>query len=266
MSNSQQYIVNAHYNGNVVVSDEVGLIFENTDVTRFSVNKISSFRHFKDRVHMKVQAGSVTNITYKNIVYFGNHHFKFVPLKVRDDEDVETMFLNHERFGFQHIELYITFAECQETQISQVINPSIEATPTIIILEDVEEEDDEEENEAHVDDLYTTLFEEGTGVNKVNTDEQYIPVENVFIPPMHMTTLSLNIEGTSFEWPQNSHILMEGDIEVGNQFKNKVDCVAAIKKYHMKYCVDYKVTDSDKKRYIIFCKNDSFKFRLLASY
>ncbi|CAK8543337.1 unnamed protein product [Lathyrus sativus] len=199
MSTSQQYIVNAHYNGSVVVSDEVGLIYENTDVTRFSVNKRSSFQHFKDRIKMKVQAGSVTQITYKNVVHFGDHHFKFVPLKVCDDEDVEMMFSNHERFGFQHIELYITFVQCQETQISHVINPSIEEMPTIIPLEDVEEDDGEEENEAQVDDLYTTLFEEGNDVNKINRDEQHILVENVFSPPTHMTNLPLNVEGTSFE-------------------------------------------------------------------
>ncbi|CAK8540821.1 unnamed protein product [Lathyrus sativus] len=88
MSTSQQYIVNAHFNGSVVVSDEVSLIFENTDVTRFSVNKRSSFQHFKDMVQMKVQVGSVSQITYKNVVHFGDHRFKFVPLNVRHDEDV----------------------------------------------------------------------------------------------------------------------------------------------------------------------------------
>ncbi|CAK8537349.1 unnamed protein product [Lathyrus sativus] len=165
MPTSQQYIVDAHFNGSIVVSDEVGLIFEITDVTRFSVNKRSSFQHFKDRVQMKVQVGPVSQITYKNVVHFGDHHFKFVPLKVRDDEDVETMFSNHEHFGFQHLELYVTFSQCQETQISQVINLSI------IPHEDVEEDGDEEENEAHVDDLFTTLFEEGNRVNEVNRDE-----------------------------------------------------------------------------------------------
>ncbi|CAK8541198.1 unnamed protein product [Lathyrus sativus] len=266
MSTIQQYIVNAHYNGSVVVSDEVGLIFGNTDVSRFSVNKRSSFQHFKDRVKMKMQAESVTQITYRNDVHFGDHHFKFIPLKVRNDEDVETIFSNHERFGFPYIELYITFEHCQETQNFQVINAFVEETPTIIPHEDVKEEDDEEENEAQVYDLYTTLFEEGNSVNEVNRDEQHIPIGNVLCPLAHMTNLPLNVEGTSFEWPRNPHILMEGDIEVANQFKNKADCVLATKQYHMKHCMDYKVTDSDKKRYIICCKNDSCKFRLLASY
>ncbi|CAK8574982.1 unnamed protein product [Lathyrus sativus] len=257
MSSAQQYIVNAHFNGSVVVSDEVGLIFENTDVIRFAVNRRSSFQHFKERVQMKLQAGSVLQMTYKNAVCFGDNRFKFVPLKIRDDEDVETMFSNHECCGFQHIDLYITFAQVQETQTSQVVNPSI------IPYEDVEDGDGEEENEAQVDDLYTTLFEEGI---EVNIDDQCVPLENVFIPPAHMTTLPLSIEGTSFDWPRNPRFPAEGDIEVGYQFKNKADCVAAIKQYHMKHCVDYKVIDSDKKRYIICCRNDSCKFRLVASY
>ncbi|CAK8534244.1 unnamed protein product [Lathyrus sativus] len=198
MSIIPKYIVNAHYNGSVIVSDEVGLIFENTDISRFSVNRRSSFQHFKDRLEMKVQAGSATQITYRNVVHFGNNQFKFVPLKVCDEEDVETMFSNHECSGFPYIDLYITFEQCQETQISQVINASVEETPTIIPHEDVEEEDVKEENEAQVDDLYTTLFEEGNGVNEVNRDEQHIPIGNVFCPPAHMTNLPLNVEGTSF--------------------------------------------------------------------
>ncbi|CAK8564722.1 unnamed protein product [Lathyrus sativus] len=257
MSSAQQHIVNAHFNGSVVVSDEVGLIFENTDVIRFAVNRRSSFQHFKERVQMKLQAGSVSQMMYKNAVRFSDNHFKFVPLKIRDDEDVETMFSNHECCGFQYIDLYITFAQVQETQTSQVINPSI------IPYEDVEDGDGEEENEAQVDDLYTTLFEEGI---EVNIDDQCVPLQNVFIPPAHMTTLPLSVEGTSFDWPQNPRFPAEGDLEVGYQFKNKADCVAAIKQYHMKHCVDYKVIDSDKKRYIICCRNDSCKFRLVASY
>ncbi|XP_050897788.1 uncharacterized protein LOC127104655 [Lathyrus oleraceus] len=51
---------------------------------------------------------------------------------------------------------------------------------------------------------------------------------------------------------------MEGDIDVGNQFKNKYDCVISIKKYHMKHCVYFKLTDSNKKRYVICRKNDTY--------
>ncbi|CAK8576540.1 unnamed protein product [Lathyrus sativus] len=199
MSNIPKYIVNAHYNESVIVSDEVSLIFENTDISRFSINRRTSFQHFKERVEMKVQAGSLTHITYRNAVHFRNNQFKFVPLKVFDDEDVETLFSNHECSEFSYIDLYVAFEQCQQTQISQVINASIKETPTTIPHKDVEEEDVGEENEAHVGDLYTTLFEEGNDVNKVNNDEQHIPIGNDFCPPAHMTNLPLNVEGTSFE-------------------------------------------------------------------
>lgn len=61
---------------------------------------------------MKLQQGSVSQITYKNLAHFGNNQFKFVPLKVRDVEDVETMFMNNEYSGFQYIDLYIRSEQC----------------------------------------------------------------------------------------------------------------------------------------------------------
>ncbi|CAK8567288.1 unnamed protein product [Lathyrus sativus] len=177
MSHIQKYVINAHHNGNVIVSDEVDLIFENIEISHFSINRRSSFQHFKESLEMKVQAGPGSQIIYRSVVHFGNNQFKFVPLKVHGDKDVETMFSNHECFRFPYIDLYIRFEQCQPTQMSQIINTSEEDAPTIILNEDVEEE-----NEAQVDDYYTTLFEEGDNVNKGNNDEQHIPVENVFCP------------------------------------------------------------------------------------
>lgn len=80
-----------------------------------------------------------------------------------------------------------------------------------------------------------------------------------------MTNWSLSSNHTSFEWLHIPRLPMEGEIVMGNLFKNKVDCVLAIKNYHMTHCVDYKVNISDKKRYQIICSNDMCKFRLLAS-
>ena len=42
------------------------------------------------------------------------------PLKVRDDEDVENMFLSHEHSGMDCIELYITLQPCIPSQQSQL--------------------------------------------------------------------------------------------------------------------------------------------------
>lgn len=81
-----------------------------------------------------------------------------------------------------------------------------------------------------------------------------------------MTTLCLSAYHTSFEWPHIPCLLIEGDIVVGNQFKNKVDCVLSINNYHMTHCVDFKVSIFDKKIYQISCSNAPCKFLLLVSY
>lgn len=72
----------------------------------------------------------------------------------------------------------------------QVFNAPEEELSAIIPIEYVEEENDAE-NEAQVDHY---LFEEGNYVEseKVDEDEQHIPVGNVFFPPPHMTKLCLN--------------------------------------------------------------------------
>lgn len=78
---------------------------------------------------------------------FENNLVKFVPLKVRDDKDVETMLVNHEFSGFNYIDLYIRFELCQQYQVSHIFNEPKEESPNVIPIEDVEEED-REENEA----------------------------------------------------------------------------------------------------------------------
>lgn len=113
--------------------------------------------------------------------------------------------------------------------MSQIINALEEAAPTI-----VEEEYVEEENQAQADHYFTILFEEGDNVEQEavdegDNDEQHIPVGNVFCPPSHMTNLSSSVDQSSFEWPHIHSLPMEGDIDVGNQFKNKVVRVLSIK-------------------------------------
>lgn len=121
-------------------------------------------------------------------------------MKVCDDEDVETMSVNHEFYGFHCIDLYIRFEQCQQTQMSQIINAP-EDSQNIIPNEYADEEDVKEEKEAQVDSYYTTLFEEGDHVEPeaVNDDEQHIPVGNVFRPSTHMTNICLSADQSSFE-------------------------------------------------------------------
>ncbi|XP_058742223.1 uncharacterized protein LOC131614679 [Vicia villosa] len=220
---SLQYIVHAHYKGEIQSSDAVGIIFANTEICRLKISRNPNFNYLRSRLESKLQAGSISQIIYQNVIFFGNDNVKFVPLKVRDDDDVETMFANHEITGFDYIDLYIKF---------QIVE---QENATIIPNENVEENDDEE-TEAQVDDLFTTLFE----TDAINEEEQQIPIEHVYCPPPHLTTLQLTEDQPSFAWPRNPRLLIEGDIAVGNQFKTKADCVRAISKYHMKQCIDFK--------------------------
>ena len=59
-------------------------------------------------------------MTYQNPIFFENVQCKFFPLKVRDDEDVEYMFVSQEHSGCNCIELYITLQPCIPSQQSQL--------------------------------------------------------------------------------------------------------------------------------------------------
>lgn len=48
----------------------------------------------------------ITNYILKSIFFFQNNYVKVYPLKVRDNEDVEHMFVSHEHSSFNYIELY----------------------------------------------------------------------------------------------------------------------------------------------------------------
>ncbi|XP_050876247.1 uncharacterized protein LOC127079941 [Lathyrus oleraceus] len=177
--------------------------------------------------------------------------------------------------GLDSIDLYIKFQPSQQTEEVNAPSDDEDANdphvndpqiPSIIPIEDVEEDDVEDENEAQADHYFTSLFEEGECDHVEQEVENAIPINQVFCPPPHMTTLGVSSGQTSLEWPCIPRIPKEGDIDVGNKFKNKVDCVFAIKNYHMTHCLDYRVNISDKKRYQISCSNDLCKFRLVASY
>ncbi|CAI8604150.1 unnamed protein product [Vicia faba] len=268
MSQIPQYIVDAHYSGEILISDEMGIIFENIDIRQFKLSRNAKFEYLRERIQTRMQSGAVSQIIYRNAINFGVNQVKYVPLKIRDDDDVEMMFYNHELSGLHAIDLYIKFQLSQQSQISQVANPN-DAEPVSIIPEEVVVEDDEEEEtESQADDLFTTLFEDGgcDEADAINETEQHIPLENVYCPPAHMTTLETVGDESSFQWPKNPRLPLEDDIAVGNQFKNKSDRVFAISRYHMKHVVDFRVTCSDTKRYKICCKRSGCNFRLVASY
>ena len=79
-------------------------------------------------------------------------------------------------------------------------NPNEVEPVSIIPDEVVVEDDEEEETESQDDDLFTTLFKEGGRyeADAINKIEQHIPLENVYCPPAHMTTLGTTGDESSF--------------------------------------------------------------------
>lgn len=94
----------------------------------------------------------MAQIIYKNPVFFTDNQVKFYQLKIQDDEDVQNMFLSHEHFGLNNIELYILQ---QRNQLSQIVDPSqvfCETEDEEQVEVDVVDEE-EEENEILVDQI-----------------------------------------------------------------------------------------------------------------
>lgn len=63
----------------------------------------------------------MSQIIYQNPVFYENNHVKFIQLKVCDDEDVENMFVSHEHYGLNYIELYILIQQPQLSQQYQIV-------------------------------------------------------------------------------------------------------------------------------------------------
>jgi hypothetical protein len=64
---------------------------------------------------------------------------------------------------------------------------------------------------------------------------------------------------------QNQRLPVDEGIAIGMEFHTKTDCVRAIRTYHIKQSLDYKVKQSDKERYVITCNQPPCKFSLRAS-
>lgn len=156
MSARSNYIVNAHINGDTYVYDISGFGFRHTDVTQFTVSKKSSFLHFKERIESKIMSGPVSQIIYKNPIFLKSRQVKYFQHKVRDNEDVQSMFESHEHSGFDYIELYILLSQSQQSQNFdeyQVLNQSKIFDQSQILEQDKVDvvEEEEEESETHVD-------------------------------------------------------------------------------------------------------------------
>lgn len=65
---SPMYVVNAHYNGETYVTEELGFLFRDTHHVSFSIKRNASLLHLKRRIEKYLGSLLVSRITYKNPV------------------------------------------------------------------------------------------------------------------------------------------------------------------------------------------------------
>lgn len=116
MSPAPKYIINAYCNCETYDADVYEFSFRNTETVLLTIKRNSKFLHLKKRIETYLGSCSVSQITYQNPIYFENNQLKFYPLKVRDDEDAEYMFVSHKHYGFNSIELCITLQQTLPSQ------------------------------------------------------------------------------------------------------------------------------------------------------
>lgn len=178
----------------------------------------------------------------QKLFFFTDNQVKFYQLKIRDDEDVHIIFLSHEHFEFNDIELYILQ---QQNQLSQIVD-----LPQVFVK------------------LTMTNKPKSMLVNDdtVEYEQEPLLVGHVYCPPQHMTSLNLGADEPSSEIFHNPYMQTQGSLKVGDKFRTKEDRVRAIKKYHMELLVDYRVDRTNVMRYKILSRNEHCMFRLSVSY
>jgi hypothetical protein len=106
--------VYVYYNGQVL-RNSYGIFFQSEETQTFKVSRRSSLVELKDRIEKKHHSGmEVSDIIYRNPIFFGNGTMQFEPLKILDDDDVEAMFDIHSQFkDMGSIELCVNLNERQ---------------------------------------------------------------------------------------------------------------------------------------------------------
>ncbi|XP_058733968.1 uncharacterized protein LOC131605653 [Vicia villosa] len=251
-----QYIINAHVFGETYDNEEVGFLFRNTEVKRFCLSRKANFSYFKGRLETKLAMGGVSQIFYQYRFLRGDNPVKFIQVEIKDDEDMQNMFANHEYSGYECIELYVTLPEVQTTQMveSQVIDALGDEQAEVDVVDE-----EEEAPEIEVDNL----------VNEESEDEPevVVPRDQVHMPPVHMR--NLNFDGDdepSTDIFYDPYTQTDQRLKVGDRFRSKEACIMAIKRFHMANNVDFRVDRANVERYKIYCRNTDCGFRLHASY
>nr|XP_012568213.1 uncharacterized protein LOC105851575 [Cicer arietinum] len=92
-------------------------------------------------------------------------------------------------------------------------------------------------------------------------------LELTYDPPFHMCNLNLDYtyQYSEFDMPSNEPPPLDASLEIGMKFNSKPDCQLAIKHYHIKYSLNYRVVKSDQYMYVIKCVNPQCLFKCTTS-
>ena len=167
------------------------------------------------------------------------------------------MFLSHEHSEFNDIDLYILQQQNHLSQIvdlPQVFCETYDDKQAKVGVVDEEEEKDE------------ILVDQMVNDDTVDYEQEPLLVGHVYCPPQHMTIFNLGVDEPSSRIFHNPYMQTQGLLEVGDIFRTKEDRVIAIKKYHMKLLVDYRVDRTNVMRYKIFCRNVLCMFQMTTPY
>ncbi|CAK8567537.1 unnamed protein product [Lathyrus sativus] len=174
MSRTSNYIVHAHYNGEIFISENSGFGFQNTDLTRLTMSRKANFVHFKERIQSKILSGQISQIIYRSPVFFDNNEVKYFQEKILDNSDVDQMFDSHEQSGLDYIEVYLLLCQT-EHEVGETTD-----------IDEIDVVDEEEEDPETMVDQMVNLF--GSGDYSAMTplqdiDEEALPLNQVYCPP-----------------------------------------------------------------------------------
>ncbi|XP_058722984.1 uncharacterized protein LOC131594799 [Vicia villosa] len=254
MASTSQYKVRVHMNGETYHCDANGFLFRNTNSTRFALNSKADFSYLKKKIEFKIRE-PVSQIFYQQPYVQPDNSVKFYQSQIQTDIEVQNMFLNHEYYGYDYLELYIVVEQIVPSQDmqSQVIDPVVddEQQPEVVVDEETEVED-------VVDEL----------VNRDSDDEEQVPLPDAraYSPSAHFTTLNLGEDEPSFDMFYNPYMRSDKELKEGNTFRSKEDCMLAIKNWHLTNCVDFKAGRSNPERVTILCRNPESGYMLKASF
>src|SRR4051812_31107424 len=132
----------------------------------------------------------------------------FYQSQITTDIEVQNMFLTHQYFGYDYLELYIVVEQIVPSQNiqSQVIDP---------VVDDEQQPEDVIDEETEIEDVVNEL------VNRDSEDDEQVPVPNThaYSPPAHFTTLNLGEDEPSSDMFYNPYMRSDEELKEGDTFR-----------------------------------------------